>query len=55
VLSFMTPLFGVVFGVVLLGEPLEPAFLVGALLVMAGILLVSGHEYLAGRGARAAS
>ncbi|WP_225772035.1 DMT family transporter [Pseudomonas sp. Marseille-Q5115] len=46
VLSFMTPLFGVVFGVVLLGEPLEPAFVVGAALVMAGILLVSGHEYL---------
>ncbi|WP_263260560.1 DMT family transporter [Pseudomonas sp. RIT-PI-S] len=49
VLSFMTPLFGVVFGVVLLGEPLEPPFIVGALLVMAGILLVSGHEYLRGR------
>jgi drug/metabolite transporter (DMT)-like permease len=49
VLSFMTPLFGVVFGVLLLGEPLEPAFIAGAVLVMAGILLVSGHEYLSRR------
>lgn len=52
VLSFMTPLFGVVFGVVLLGEPLEPAFIVGAVLVMTGILLVSGHGYLRRLGRR---
>ncbi|WP_426149902.1 DMT family transporter [Pseudomonas sp. DC3000-4b1] len=52
VLSFMTPLFGVVFGVVLLGEPLEPAFIVGAALVMTGILLVSGHGYLKRLGRR---
>lgn len=42
VISFMTPLFGVTFGVLLLGEPLTPAFAGGALLVLAGITLVSG-------------
>jgi drug/metabolite transporter (DMT)-like permease len=45
VFSFMTPLFGVAFGVWLLGEPLEPGFLVGALMVMAGIVLVSGYGW----------
>uniref|UniRef100_UPI00334133E5 DMT family transporter n=1 Tax=Castellaniella defragrans TaxID=75697 RepID=UPI00334133E5 len=49
VLSFMTPLFGVGFGVWLLDEPLDPGFVIGAALVMAGILLVSGHEWLRGR------
>lgn len=54
VLSFMTPLYGVLFGVVLLGEPLEPAFIAGAALVVAGIVLVSGHEFIAriGRAAQ---
>ncbi len=42
VISFMTPLFGVTFGVLLLGEPLTPAFAGGALLVLLGITLVSG-------------
>lgn len=42
VFSFMTPLFGVSFGVLLLGEPLTPAFGGGALLVLLGIALVSG-------------
>ncbi|OLU30015.1 EamA family transporter [Pseudomonas sp. PA15(2017)] len=46
VLSFMTPMFGIVFGVVLLGEPLEANFILGALLVLGGILLVSGYEWL---------
>jgi drug/metabolite transporter (DMT)-like permease len=52
VLSFMTPLFGVVFGVVLLNERLEPAFIGGALMVIAGILLVSGHEMFRARQAK---
>ncbi|SME96709.1 DMT family transporter [Pseudogulbenkiania subflava] len=39
--SFLTPLFGVAFGVLLLGEPLDPRFLIGALLVFAGIVLVN--------------
>jgi drug/metabolite transporter (DMT)-like permease len=46
VFAFMAPLFGVAFGVWLLDEPLEPGFLAGALLVCAGIVLVSGHDWL---------
>jgi drug/metabolite transporter (DMT)-like permease len=46
VFSFLTPLFGVAFGVWLLDEPLEANFLVGALLVCAGIVLVSGNGWL---------
>lgn len=47
VFSFLTPMFGVAFGVWLLGEPLEPRFVAGAGLVLAGIVLVSGHTWLA--------
>lgn len=47
VFSFLTPLLGVGLGVVLLGEPLEPGFVQGALLVLAGIVLVSGHAWVA--------
>jgi drug/metabolite transporter (DMT)-like permease len=46
VFSFMTPLFGVAFGVWLLNEGLEPGFLGGAALVLAGIVLVSRHGWL---------
>ena len=49
VFSFLTPLFGVGFGVWLLGEPLETNFLCGALLVCGGIVLVSGHTWFAVR------
>lgn len=41
VLTFLTPLFGVLGGVVLLGEPLTPSFAVAAVLVGAGIYLVN--------------
>jgi len=41
VFSFMTPLFGVLAGVAILGEPLTPSFLGAALLVGAGIVLVN--------------
>jgi drug/metabolite transporter (DMT)-like permease len=41
VFSFLTPLFGVLFGVLLLGEPITPAFVVAALLVGGGIALVN--------------
>jgi drug/metabolite transporter (DMT)-like permease len=41
VLSFLAPMFGVVFGVLLLGEPLRPLFALAALLVGAGIALVN--------------
>ncbi|MGY6269673.1 DMT family transporter [Achromobacter denitrificans] len=46
ILSFMTPLFGVSFGVLILDEPLDAAFVLGAALVLAGITLVSGAELL---------
>jgi drug/metabolite transporter (DMT)-like permease len=41
VFSFLAPLFGVAFGVLLLGERLSPAFAVAALMVGAGIGLVN--------------
>ena len=41
VLTFLTPLFGVLGGVLLLGEPLTPSFAVAAVLVGAGIYLVN--------------
>lgn len=41
VFSFMTPLFGVLAGVVVLGERLTPTFAAAALLVGAGIVLVN--------------
>ena len=46
VFSFMTPLFGVAFGVWLLGEPMENSFIAGALLVITGVVVVSGHGWL---------
>jgi len=46
VFSFMTPIFGVTFGVLILGEPLTAAFAVGAALVLAGIVTVSGAGLL---------
>lgn len=41
IFSFLTPLFGITFGVVLLHEPLDPRFILGALLVLAGITVVN--------------
>ncbi len=41
VFSFLSPLFGVAFGVLLLHEPIDAWFAIGALLVLAGITLVS--------------
>jgi len=41
VFSFLTPLFGVLAGVLVLGEPLTPIFVCGAVLVGAGIVLVN--------------
>lgn len=43
VLSFMTPLFGVTMGVLILHEPLSLNFVAGAVLVLLGITLVSGE------------
>ena len=53
VFSFLTPLFGIVFGAWLLNEPLEPSFLVGAIPVLVGIVLVSGGGWIAQRLGRA--
>lgn len=41
VFSFLTPLFGVGFGVLLLGDPVDGRFAAGALCVLVGILLVN--------------
>ena len=44
VFSFLAPLFGVLAGVAVLGEPLRPIFAVAAALVVAGIVLVNLRE-----------
>lgn len=41
VFSFLTPMFGVAFGVVLLGDPIDLRFALGAVLVMTGVILVN--------------
>lgn len=46
VFSFMTPLFGVTFGVLVLDEPLTLNFIIGSALVLAGIMLVSSERWL---------
>ena len=46
VFSFMTPMFGVTFGVLILGEKLTINFIIGAILILLGILLVSGEAAL---------
>ena len=46
VFSFLTPIFGVVLGIWLLGEPAQPTFLAGSALVLGGIVLVSAHGRL---------
>lgn len=46
VFSFMTPMFGVTFGVLLLGEPLSLNFVLGAMLVLLGITFVSAEQWL---------
>jgi drug/metabolite transporter (DMT)-like permease len=47
VFSFLTPLFGIIFGAWLLHEPIELRFLLGAVPVLMGIVLVSGGGWLA--------
>lgn len=46
VLSFLTPLFGVLLGAWLLDEAIEPGFVLGAGLALAGITLVSSHGWI---------
>ena len=46
VFSFLTPLFGILLGAWLLSEPIEPSFLMGAVPVLLGIVLVSGGAWV---------
>lgn len=46
VFSFLTPIFGIVLGVVLLGEPVQASFLGGSVLVLTGIVFVSSQGLL---------
>ena len=46
IFTFLTPVLGVVLGIVLLHEPLQASFVVGASMVVAGMLVVQGHGYL---------
>lgn len=59
VFSFMTPVFGVVLGILLLGEPLTPEFSIGTAGVLVGIMIVSAYPWIgqrrAGRSAQAGS
>ncbi|MBA3998176.1 MAG: EamA family transporter [Candidatus Accumulibacter sp.] len=48
VFSFMTPIFGVGFGVLLLDEPLTLNFVFGAVLVLFGVFLVSATQLFGG-------
>ncbi|HPE61478.1 MAG TPA: DMT family transporter [Thiolinea sp.] len=52
VFSFLTPLFGVLFGVWLLDEPLEPGFALGTTMVVGGLLTVSGYGWYMARRRR---
>lgn len=52
VFSFMTPVFGVLLGVVLLGEPLTREFAIGAAGVLTGIVIVSAYPWLFAAEAR---
>ena len=46
VFSFLTPLFGILLGAWLLSEPIEASFLIGAVPVLLGIVLVSGGAWV---------
>lgn len=41
VFSFLTPLFGIAFGVMILNEPVESGFIAGTVMVMLGVIIVS--------------
>lgn len=49
IFSFLTPLFGVLFGVLLLNESLELHFVVGASMVLLGLVIVSSYGWFASR------
>lgn len=41
VLSFLAPIFGVMFGAMLLEEPLTTSFLIGGVILLGGVMLVT--------------
>jgi drug/metabolite transporter (DMT)-like permease len=41
ILTFMTPIFGILAGVVILGEPLQTEFVLGSILIVLGLIVVS--------------
>lgn len=45
VLSFMTPVFGVLAGMLFLNEKLQSGFILGTLLILSGIVIVSGWPW----------
>ena len=49
VLSFMTPVFGVLAGMIFLNEKPQPGFIWGTLLILSGILIVSGWPWFLNR------
>ena len=51
ILPFMTPLFGVASAVIVLHDPIDPSFAIGALLVLAGIVIVNGGELFSRKAA----
>ncbi|WP_374667641.1 DMT family transporter [Acinetobacter sp.] len=55
VFSFLTPIFGMVFGVMFLHEQIEANFIAGTALVMAGVMIVSLHAWIKRAWHRAAS
>jgi len=40
-LTLMTPIWGVVFGVALLNEPVSPRLLMGAVIALAGVFMIA--------------
>jgi drug/metabolite transporter (DMT)-like permease len=58
VLSFMTPVFGVTAGIVLLGDRIDPGFALGAVMILGGIMIattgISGRFLRGWRGQPAA-
>lgn len=46
ILSLMTPLFGVTFGVMIMGDPLLPQFIIGSIFVLMGIFIVISYSWL---------
>lgn len=55
VFSFLTPVFGMIFGVLLLDEKVEMNFIIGTIMVMLGVVLVSLQGWLKPKNIKVAS